>query len=266
MDIKRSLRQSLPAGPQILDRLQWRVRLMNMRRQGRHRVALASFPRSGNTWVRFLLENATGELTGNSSDRNARILARPKEGLVIKTHRRDSHRYTRAIHLVRNPFDVVDSYYAWKASLGWSWKYGELSWDEFVKLTVPLWRQHTRHWLDAAPATFRIRYEDCLSDPVGHFGSLLEWLERPVSPQALGAAIDATSFDKLKRQQSAQSAVVSKFFRQGQAAKGIHRFSPEQRQWVVDCAGVELERCGYSDLIERSGTVEPSETHAWRDA
>src|SRR5687768_14503745 len=82
------------------DRLQWRVRLTNVRRRGEQRVALASFPRSGNTWLRFFLEAATGELTGNASDGEQRVLQRAKDGVAIKTHRRDSYRYTHAIHLV----------------------------------------------------------------------------------------------------------------------------------------------------------------------
>lgn len=232
------------------DRLRWRARMMLLARRGGRRVALASFPRSGNTWFRFLLESATGELTGNASDKPSRILPRAGEGIVIKTHRRDSFRYTHAIHLVRNPFDVIDSFFDWKASLGWEWKYGELSWEDFVTLTVPLWRAHTRHWLNTRTNTYLIRYEDCVNDPVGQFAALLKWLERPVSAAALAEAVERTSFERLKRQQSEQSAVGERFFRRGAAAKGIERFSPAQRNWVVASLGEELARCGYSDLAE----------------
>src|SRR5687768_1117494 len=96
----------LPRTAHVVKRVEWRLRLINLRLLGKRRVALASFPRSGNTWFRFLLESATGELTGNTSQ-HARILPRGNDGLVIKTHQRDSHRYTHGIHLVRNPFDVL---------------------------------------------------------------------------------------------------------------------------------------------------------------
>ena len=75
-------------------------------------------------------------------------------------------------------------------------------------------------------------------------------LNRPVPAETLRSAIDATSFKELKRKQSAESDVAGKFFRRGTAAKGIERFSREQRQWVLAHAGRELERCGYARLAE----------------
>jgi hypothetical protein len=236
---------------EAVDRLRWRVRLTHVRRRGEQRIALASFPRSGNTWLRFMLEAATGELTGNASEREARVLQRDKDGLVIKTHRRDSYRYTHAIHLVRSPFDVVDSFYDWKASLGWTGKHGKETWDAFMRRIVPLWVAHTRHWLDTSTPTFLIRYEDCLKQPEQQFGDLLAWLERPVSTQTLREAIDATSFEKLKRKQSAESEVGAKFFRRGTSAKGIERFSADERQWVLRTARRELQDVGYRALIDQ---------------
>jgi hypothetical protein len=233
-------------GARALDRIQWKLRLAQLRKRGAKRVALASFPRSGNTWFRFLLEHATGEQTGNVSRREARVLPRGSEGIVIKTHRRDSHRYTHAIHLIRNPFDAIDSFFDWKASLGWSWKYGELSWDDFVVLMVPRWCEHTRHWMAASSDTYRVRYEDCVHDPFGQFKPLLEWLGTPVSDDRLKAAIEETSFNRLKQQQTAESAVGASFFRRGQAAKGMERFTREQRELVQRVAGREMGACGYS--------------------
>ena len=40
----------------------------------RHRVALSSFPGSGNTWVRILLEKATGEAQSFEAPRHTRAL------------------------------------------------------------------------------------------------------------------------------------------------------------------------------------------------
>ena len=251
-----SLNRWLP-GARTVERIQWKLRLAQLHCRGERRVALASFPRSGNTWFRFLLECATGEMTGNASAKEARVLPRSDAGIVIKTHRRDSHRYTHAIHLVRNPFDVIDSFFDWKASLGWNWKYGEMSWDDFVALTAPLWRTHTRHWLAAKPDTFRIRYEDCLNDPFAQFKSLLKWLGKPVSDAQLKSAIQETSFERLKQRHAAESAVGDKFFRRGQSAAGIGRFSLEQRRLVAKIAGREMDACGYSvPLWEQAGHVE----------
>jgi hypothetical protein len=229
----------------LLERTAWRVRLASLRLAGGRRVALASFPRSGSTWLRFFLEAATGEHTGIAGRHTARILPRGSEGVVIKTHARDSHRYTHAVHLVRNPFDVLDSYFDWKRSLGWSWKYGEVTWEDFLQLAAPKWRDHTRHWLNAAIPVYRVRYEDCRHDAPGEFRKLLCWLGYDISQEALSRAVEATSFHALKSKQAEDTPVAQVFFRRGSVGKGIERFSPEQRNFVVRSCSAEIARCGY---------------------
>lgn len=93
-------------------------------------TVLASYPRSGNTLLRTLLERTTGIVTG-SDTRPDRTLSKALsvlhslvgEGIVtqsktpiIKTHfpeRRGFMMYnaSRIILLVRNPYDVIDSYW-----------------------------------------------------------------------------------------------------------------------------------------------------------
>ena len=91
-------------------------------------VALISFHGSGNTWVRYLLEQATGVYTGSIYCDRTLKLEFPGEQIVsgsvvaVKTHQCDTtelpkdvqlalgkQRYDRAILLVRNPFDALIS-------------------------------------------------------------------------------------------------------------------------------------------------------------
>ena len=91
-------------------------------------VALVSFHGSGNTWVRYLLEQVTGVYTGSIyCDQSLKILF-PGESvvsanvIVVKTHQPDSmnlpkdvqmavgkQEFDRAILLLRNPFDALVS-------------------------------------------------------------------------------------------------------------------------------------------------------------
>jgi hypothetical protein len=93
-------------------------------------TVLASYPRSGNTLLRTLLERTTGILTG-SDTRPDRTLSKALstlhslvgEGItshprtpVIKTHFPERRGYmmynaSRIILLVRNPYDAIDSYW-----------------------------------------------------------------------------------------------------------------------------------------------------------
>src|SRR5260370_14108680 len=83
---------------------------------------LVSFPRSGNTWTRFLvcnlidadhpvdfrqLESRIPEIY-DVTDRALRKFPRPR---IIKSHESFDPRYKQVIYIVRDPLDVVLSYY-----------------------------------------------------------------------------------------------------------------------------------------------------------
>ena len=108
---------------------------------GRHPIALASFPGSGNTWVRGLIQEVTGLCTGAIyCDKMLRKTGFPGESirsgivLVVKTHHYDPRWtgvhydksspfsyfkkvehipvYSSGIFLLRNPFDSLVSEYS----------------------------------------------------------------------------------------------------------------------------------------------------------
>ena len=96
-------------GPSI----EWCISPLGYKPKG-PKVALASFPGSGNTWLRYLLQQATGILTG-SVYKDYALLKNgfPAENvsngsvLVVKTHEfgpKARKPFDRVVLLVRNPF------------------------------------------------------------------------------------------------------------------------------------------------------------------
>ncbi len=154
----------------------WRHRTLT-----RQDVLLASYPRSGNTWLRFLLyELLTGE-TADFETINAphspcadfpRVqqtpIMPPLHGRLIKTHEPYRHEYGRAIYLVRNPLDVAVSEYYYMQGRGLF--LGSLT--EFVEVFVRggvhgygAWHRHVASWLDAPVSDLLfVRYEDLRED------------------------------------------------------------------------------------------------------
>jgi hypothetical protein len=201
------------------------------------RVALASYPRSGNTWVRYLLEAATGETCG--SVHKDRIMPRGSDGIAIKTHKHDSDQYARAIHLVRNPFDAIESHFHWKRDIG-----GDLErqWDAHVNEAVGAWKSHTEHWLAAACPVLRVRYEDLHVDTAGELRRILRFLERRVDPAAMEQAVKAASLESMRE---LHPVFGPRFFRRGQVGASGDAFSDAQRKYVLDALEPLMRLLGY---------------------
>src|SRR5271165_2912753 len=85
-------------------------------------VFLTSYPRSGNTWTRFLVGNLVYQQEAvtflnverlvpdmyKHSDRTLRNLPRPR---ILKSHECFDPRYRRVVYIVRDPRDVALSAY-----------------------------------------------------------------------------------------------------------------------------------------------------------
>jgi hypothetical protein len=212
---------------------------------GTDRIALASYPRSGNTWVRFLLEAATGERCG--SIYNDRVMPRGGRGIVIKTHGLDSARYASAIHLVRNPFDAIESHFHWKRDIGGN---RTVEWNAHVAEGVEAWDRHTAHWLDAPIAIHRIRYEELHAAPGIVLRQLLQWLGRSVPDAVVEEAVAASGLADMRQ---LHPTLGPRFFRRGEVGASYAAFSNEQTRTVVQRLGPLLQQLGYADVIDRCG-------------
>ena len=234
--------------------------------QRRVRTALASFPRSGNTWLRYMIELATGAASGSVYD--DRILPRGREGIVIKTHLLNRHEFDRAIHLVRNPFDAIESYYHWKRDVQGDAATG---WRQHVREAAAEWRAHTSHWLagDAdrsgdedetgQSAILLVRYEDLRANPVRELERVLNYLGCNVSKEACERAVQLA---ELERMRELHPTLGTRFFRKGEVGAGAAAFDDESRTVVLQIIGDLINRLGYErsprpflvNSVPKSGT------------
>ena len=165
-------------------------------------VALVSYPRSGNSMIRGVLELSTGLVTG-SDVKPTRKLSKELaaagfrgEGVVgrawvVKTHYPERLGWkefdaTKAIVLVRNPFDAIDSHFNMILTRTHTNSIDESEyerfkayWETHVLDECSMWCQFYQYWLQKAregvPVLF-VRYERLLLHRDAEVSRLLRFL------------------------------------------------------------------------------------------
>jgi hypothetical protein len=175
-----------------------------------HRIAgggtvLVSYPRSGNSLLRTLLERTTGVVTG-SDTRPDRALSRELaeihnlvgEGVTqtqcpfVKSHWPERSGNTvaleakRAILVVRNPFDVIDSYWNMNATKTHTQTVTDAVYDRFrdkfqalVENEIHIWLRFHEYWLHSENCrqipVLVVRFEDLIQDANKELVRILEF-------------------------------------------------------------------------------------------
>jgi len=176
-------------------------------------VILASYPRSGNTWVRFFLCNLVSlkEWNGESVDFEVLNRTMPEFGVnnlmkewthetiprVVKTHKKcwPIFRNKRSILILRDPRDVMVSYYHYKKD-----RKGEFE-DEFSEFVrspefgLKSWFEHYDSWRDYADLT--IEYEDMRENDLEEFSKVIDFLELPLEKGIVQEAADRASIENV---------------------------------------------------------------------
>lgn len=224
-------------------------------------VWLASYPRSGNTWLRFLLYAYLHGPIDNTAEVNRRIppILRPlppealrATRLISKTHfeRSPTHpmieRTLGVIHIRRHPKDVLLSglnYHALNGSTldparyaqAFIARHGDPEWH---RMGFGTWESNTTSWLgpDAsapaggsppgAPPRVWTTYERLRADTPGELKRVLVCLGEPIDPARVADAIERCSFDNLRSLEDRESSAGERGLFPGSAAartKG-HRF------------------------------------------
>lgn len=178
---------------------------------------LVSFPRSGNTWLRFLIAGlafpdrtpsfTTVEHTiPDPIDLNRRQLARIPRPRIIKSHEYFDPRYPRVIYVVRDPRDVLLSYYNFYRKQRYiDDGYPMERWVErFISGNLhPFgsWGEHVGGWLGArgqSSGFMLARYEDFLADTAKELGRIADFLGIETSADRLARVIELGSAEKMR--------------------------------------------------------------------
>jgi estrone sulfotransferase len=252
-------------------------------------VFLVSYPRSGNTWTRFLLgnliyqndpvtfsnlESRIPEIYFNH-DRFMRGLPRPR---MIKSHECFQPHYPRVIYLVRDPRDVAISFYHHNV------KARNIPDDYPLASFVPRfiagefdqkfgsWRDNVLSWTVLRkddPRFLMLRYEDMKRDTARALAKVVAFLDRCAfrkidsSAEAVQRAIDLSSLERMRQleKQEARSWVLTRdtrndkpFVRSATSGGWKSQLSAESVSAIESAWGDLMQSLGY-ELASMPATI-----------
>jgi hypothetical protein len=176
---------------------------------------LTSYPRSGNTWTRFLLANLMHpdqEVSFTNIDNlipevgvtSSRRLKRVSAPRLIKSHEYFDPRYPQVIYIVRDPRDVAVSLYNFRRK----WHaiddtYPIERWvsERFLSGERVSWGEHVGSWLATRmnhPGFLLVRYEDLRQETVRELRRIADLLGASTNPDNLRQAIEKSDSQRMR--------------------------------------------------------------------
>lgn len=217
---------------------------------------LASYPRSGNTFLRIILRDCFGLETYSESNDNRDIGAtealstivghrnytggwdkfymqsiQSSELIPIKTHSapRDGE---KAIYVIRDPFAAIVSHYHYYANFGRL----SMSMEDIIVGATPAgtWGEHARKWRpQERENTLLIRFEEMVSSPDAVIDSIALFLGKEPS------AVRFRSFEALQSSKP-------EFFRSGNNKKNSDELTNEQAALITLLNADVMDLFGYA--------------------
>lgn len=208
--------------------------LLGLQRQGRNLVVfpddvfLVSYPKSGNTWTRFLVANLAypqepvnfaniNRLIPDPEALSKRVMRRLPRPRYIKSHQYFDPRYPKVVYVVRDPRDVALSQYHFhrKRRLVQDGAPVENFITRFVAgSTSPYasWGENVAGWLatrQGHPSFLLLRYEDMMANGAQELAKLALFLGVDAGLPRLQQVVQRCSADQMRKLEQEQAHLWS---------------------------------------------------------
>jgi hypothetical protein len=236
-------------------------------------VFIVSYPKSGNTWVRFIVANMLNlnEKVGFdnievfvpdvyiNSNKSLLNMRRPR---YLKSHEYFDPRMNKVIYITRDPMDVMVSLFFYLKKLGiLSFNH---SIDDFSERMLQgefdakfgSWAENVGSWIGVDGASKDIlflKYEDLISNKRREFRRISNYLNIDLSEEQLELVVYNSSFLNMKKSENKNNNWKSckesndeiSFVRGGKTGEGRRELSLETIEKVSELWGVQMQKLGY---------------------
>ena len=258
-------------------------------------VFLVSYPKSGNTWTRFLLGNLLSPdtpvtfanihmLVPFPLSTPRRVFERMPRPRIIKSHECFDPAFPRVIYIVRDPRDVVVSqYHHNRKAMEID---DDLPIESFVERFLAgesclgpspgSWGQNVGTWLstrEGDPRFLMLRYEDLLADAERELRKIVQFLNLKTTSAQITQAVERSSAARMRELEKAQGEDVDRLvgrksrkdlmFVRAAVSDGWRKDLPMPMVEKIEAAwGPLMQHLGY----ELASTRSQSFTSSMRDA
>ena len=191
-------------------------------------IFILSFPKSGNTWTRFLIGNLIypetpadfsniNRLTPDPEAMSKRELAKMPRPRIIKSHQYFDPRYPRVIYIVRDPRDVMLSMYHFQRKcrvIEDQFPLEKYATQFIAGKTSPYgsWGDNVASWLvtrQNRPGFLLLRYEDMLEDAARELNKVVAFLQIPPDAERIANAVRRSAADEMRKLERSQAHLWS---------------------------------------------------------
>lgn len=181
-------------------------------------VYIVEFPKSGVTWLSTLIANINLQISNKTKENitfynihqyvpdihtSLDISYSPPWSVpnfrFIKSHDVHNKNYNFVIYIIRNPLNVMNSYYIFIKQLGGF----NGTFDSFVKhpqLGIEAWLNHVNSWLDRGPTSQKlhlVKYESLVKQPLEEMKKIYENLGLSINDSILLKSINYSDINNM---------------------------------------------------------------------
>jgi Sulfotransferase domain len=241
-------------------------------------IFLVSYPRSGNTWTRFLIGNLVHQdepITFKnvesripeiylSPDRVLRRLPRPR---VLKSHECFDPRYKKIIYVVRDPRDVAISYYHYAIKIRWIEPNYPI--EEFVPRYIAAefdirakwaasWSDHVMSWMcmrNESNGFLLLRYEDMIENAEHELSRVACFLNIQPTAERLARTVQLSSADHMRKLEKRESQAWQLTKESRQDKPFVRAAKAGNWEQGLPAASVELIESAWAPVMQSLGYV-----------